>query len=95
MSVAAAEQVLGALTRVEWLFAVPVLPVEPDPLPQHSALPACSIGREDGDIARLCPPGTTQVSDRSAASQRQEGDSLHPARITGLVMGASPRLASR
>lgn len=66
MSVEAAEQVLGALKRVESLFAAPdgapVMRVQPEPPPQHSAPPACYIGREDGDVARLCPPGTTQVT---------------------------------
>ena len=63
MSVEAAEQVLGALQRVESLFAAPddapVLRVEPQPPSQHSAPPARALGREDGEVERLRPPGTT------------------------------------
>jgi hypothetical protein len=64
MSVEAAEQVLGALQRVESLFAAPdgarVLRVAPQPRSQHATLPARVVGREDGEVERPRPPGTTQ-----------------------------------
>ncbi len=64
MSVEAAEQVLGALQRVESLFAAPdgapVLRVEPRLSSQRSAPPADSLGSEDREVQRLRPPGTAQ-----------------------------------
>ncbi|CQD24154.1 hypothetical protein BN1232_06077 [Mycobacterium lentiflavum] len=62
MSVEAAEQVLGALQRVESLFAAPdgapVLRVAPQPRSQHAAPAARALGR--GEVERPRPPGTTQ-----------------------------------
>lgn len=64
MSVEAAEQVLGALQRVESLFAAPdgahVLPGAPQPPAQHAAPAGRRRGREDGEVERPRPPGTTQ-----------------------------------
>lgn len=64
MSVGAAEQVLGALQRVESLFSAPdgapVLRVAPQPPSQHAAAAGRGGGREDGEVDRPRPPATTQ-----------------------------------
>lgn len=64
MSVGAAEQVLGALRRVESLFSAPdgapVLRVASQPPAQHSTPPARALGREDGEVERLRRPETAQ-----------------------------------
>lgn len=56
MSVEAAVQVLGALQRVESLFGAP----DGAPPSQHAAPAARALGREDGEVERPRPPGTTQ-----------------------------------
>ncbi len=64
MSAEAAEQVLGALQRVELLFAAPdgapVFRVAPQPLSQHAAPAGPGRVREDGEVERPRPPATTQ-----------------------------------
>jgi hypothetical protein len=66
MSVEAAEQVLGALQRVESLIAAPdgapVLRVAAQPRSQHAAPAARALGREDGKVEWPRPPATTQGS---------------------------------
>jgi hypothetical protein len=64
MSAEAAEQVLGALQRVESLFSAPdgapVPPVAPRPPAQHAAAAGRALGREDGEVERLRRPETAQ-----------------------------------